>query len=166
MGFPPPGYMGFSPDVENPAQTPYIFMEKLGGISLEQAISEGLGRENMIRCLDGLAKVRLTLREEPFCEVASLTCSTWGSTSWCNAALINFYTDITDPGQWRSRTYESSLEYFMAQHALSAVLGRHKDSDIKLEMEQRWMIQSYIGFILPLYVQPDIIYKRDPKYGD
>ena len=167
-GVPAPRIYGYSPDLQNPAQTPYIFMEKFGGIPLKQAISNGIEREAMFRCLDGLATMRLALRDKPFRAVGSLML--WdesGGHTWAlSETLINIDTYYTHSDGWRSRNYETSLEYFMAQHQLSAARGREKWSDTKLQMEQRWMVHFYIGLILPLYVQPDILYEHNPDYGD
>jgi hypothetical protein len=124
-------------------------MEKFGGIPLEEAISNGIEREAMFRCLDGLAKMRLALRDKPFRHVGSLMLlEQSGGPTWAlSETLINIGTYFTDSDGWRSRNYDTSLEYFMAQHQLSAVNGRRKWSDTKLQMEQRWMVHFYIGLI-------------------
>jgi hypothetical protein len=167
-GVPAPRIYGYSPDLQNPAQTPYIFMEKFGGFPLHEAISNGIEREAMFRCLDGLATMRPALRDKPFTAVGSLML--WdesGEPTWAlGESLINIDSYHTHYDGWRTRNYETSLEYFMAQHQLSASIGREKWSHTKLQMEQRWMVHFYIGLVLPLYVQPDILYEQNPDYSD
>jgi hypothetical protein len=86
---------------KNPAKTPYFFMEKLTGISLSKAITDGMDREGVYRFLSRLAQIKKLLFNHPYGEIGSHSSDVddYGETCYTASRQYNTWTTTheTDP---------------------------------------------------------------------
>lgn len=157
-GIPSPKIYGFGPDTRNPSRTPYIFMEKLRGVPLGHAIrNKDLERSSIYRCLDGLADFRKKLREVRFQVAASLRIYAKDNEEckWSIEDLVSPLVVQSYGVKWQTSTYDTGLQYYLAQHTLSSVTA-----SIYWElpdMEEWWIVHSHIGALIPFFVQKDYV---------
>jgi hypothetical protein len=96
---------------KNPAKTPYIFMEKVPGVSLCKAIVDGLPTEGVKRILSQLAQFKKTLFNHPDSQICSHSCDVdpWGEMIYTAVRQYSIWTFAQgiDP----SRNIVSSLAH-------------------------------------------------------
>jgi hypothetical protein len=163
---PVPRVHDFSTSVKNPAGTPYVIMDKVPGVTLCDALWNGLGREGVHRVLEELAKMRKALQKQPMWGVGSLVLL-WdeegkysdgicpdpkkSEVSYFLGSLINLWASNCPPGRYRGRTWREPLGYYLDQHALSLVA--HGISGSHNELSDKWLAHLYLGSLLTSYVQ-------------
>jgi hypothetical protein len=73
MEVPTPKVYGFSFHYGRPVNSPYIFMNKITGVSLFQAVHDQLSQKCIRETVRSLAKIQKHLRNWPFSKIGSLT---------------------------------------------------------------------------------------------
>jgi hypothetical protein len=141
-----PAPHGYSPDVNSPSGAPYILMEKIRGVPLQEALDDGMTREQVHRVLEQLADFRKALRQHKFVDIGSLTLYD-GNYRVFN--LINVWNFYLDPAEHKNAPRCTSYEYYFAQHALS-LLGSFLSGDRAQKLEM-WSLHAYMVAILPSY---------------
>lgn len=141
-----PALHSYSPDKNNPSGTPYIVMEKIRGVTLQEALNDGMTREQVHRVLEQLADFRKALRQHKFVDIGSLTLYD-GNYRVFN--LINIWSSYLDPAEHKNAPCCTSYEYYFAQHALS-LLGSFLSGDRAQKLEM-WSLHAYMAAILPSY---------------
>jgi Phosphotransferase enzyme family len=166
-----PRIYAYSSDDKNPAHTPYIMMEKVGGQTLHTAMNNGLDRAGVFRTLEGLANFRKALQQHPSVEVGSFVLDYPDPTdTYVNpdvkeqdpadteigyflAELMNMWTVDGESIGYRSSSWESALEYYFNQHNLAWIVG-YKKGNTREERAEVWLAHQHIGSLLPAYAQP------------
>jgi hypothetical protein len=160
---PTPRVHAYSVTSENVAKTPYIIMDKVPGVTLGEAIYDGLEREGVYRTLEGLAKFRKTLQTHPFGNIGSLFLDEtvdyfraedsgvkdYGLDGYFVAQLNNLWAARLHPKSYRRCFEVESGSYYTAQHDLS--LSSEPIHGTAQERRQKTLIHHYMGLILPSY---------------
>jgi hypothetical protein len=153
----------YSVTAQNVFGTPYILMDKLPGVTLGQAIAEGLGRTGVYRTLDGLATFRKWLQQHPFerCGSIYLTSTNSGDSGssvkqrpseaeYCVAELNNVWSARLHPQRYRRYWGLDSTGYYFAQHLLS--LSSESIYGDRDEQKTKSLIHFNLGLVLPCYI--------------
>ena len=151
-GVPAPRLHAYSLEIDNAASSPYIIMDKVFGISLEQALERGMANERVHRTLEDLARIQKLLLQRPFIEAGSLVPFREG---YAVDSLISKYSAYLDLEDYRSNCWEDGFEYYYHQCRLGQVLGEERGGvDTREEWEERCNLTAYLYALLPAYVQP------------
>lgn len=137
---------------DNPAKTPYIFMDKVAGVPLIHAIDNGIGRENIHRTLTDLATIRKNLLKESFAEIGSLHAISADPPFYIVDFMISGRT-IQDTDN-RYGPYASSLHYYT--HLLGITWKHHifsADGEDVNDLSKRWTLHLYLLSILAPFLK-------------
>src|SRR5436190_11332492 len=169
---PVPRIHDYSVSKSNPAKRPYIIMDKVPGITLLEALHDGLDPILVDKTLEDLARFRKILQKYPFNEAGSLVLdgddsddddtyepSESGAESkkpdeddFFIANLINKSSADLEIYEYRGSVFYNSLGYYVDQYNLSLITSSFRRESHK-EMEKMWMIHSYLGSLLPSYAE-------------
>ena len=149
---PAPKIRGFAFDRNNPTKTPYLLMDKVPGISLYQAIEEGLSRDCVYQTLRQLAQIRKDLTRYKFHEIGSLTVI---DNETCEVGVDRLLTvwnffDYLEPYKSRSGPFETSLAYYANLYHTS--WSEYQAVYREIGVRERWNIHAYLGSVLSSYV--------------
>jgi hypothetical protein len=112
--FPAPKIYGFGPDSYNPIRTPYVFMEKLPGVTLHKAIHQKIDPDLLMKCLDDLASARKRLCSTTFTAVGSPNLSKRRGYIWKLGELL-VCGKLFRSGRGEPSQYYYAADYFKAQ---------------------------------------------------
>jgi Phosphotransferase enzyme family len=156
---PTPHPHGYCFNRKNPAKTPYIFMEKVSGMALADAISAGqMNRDAVHRMLSQLAGFRKILGRHSFTQIGSLTlfideteCSYYVNRQYIWWSLcedrVRYHCDFGP--------YQSSLHYYsMLLHNSWNEWMAHKYTEELGPLIDRLRLQTYLASIIPSYTKP------------
>jgi aminoglycoside phosphotransferase (APT) family kinase protein len=144
-----PKLYAYSLDALNASGTPYILMQKMPGVTLEEALSGGMKRECVHRVLEDLAEYQKALRQHQFVEIGSLMMyKTWYHVS----DLMNIWSSDMAKNQYQSNSWDNSHQYYFQQHSLS-LAASFLGGDVA-NMSKMWLLHAYMAAILPAYAQP------------
>jgi Phosphotransferase enzyme family len=156
---PAPRPYGYCFNRKNPAKTPYIFMEKVSGIPLGDAIFGGhMNRDAVHRMLSQLAAIRKTLTKNPFTQIGSLTlfiseteCSYYVGRQFIWWSLgedrIRYHCDFGP--------YQSSLHYYstLVHNSWNEWMADEYTEELR-PLAERVRLQAYLTSIIPSYAKP------------
>jgi Phosphotransferase enzyme family len=155
---------GYCFNRKNPAKTPYIFMDKVSGMPLADAISaRHMNRGAVHRMLSQLAEFRKTLGQHSFTQIGSLTlfineteCSYYVNRQYIWWSLhedrVRYHCDFGP--------YQSSLHYYsMLLHNSWNEWMAHEYSEELGPLAERLRLHAYLTSITASYAKPsDVFY--------
>ena len=147
---PTPKVYGSAFTRNNPLRRPYIFMDKVSGVTLLNAIDNGLSKQGVHQTLRQLAEIRKALAQYPFSEVGSLTITDLGYGVDKQLNIENF-CDIYERPDRKWGPFESSVGYYANIHHRTWVKYQKTCSEPE-DMLKRWKIHAYIGMMLSSYI--------------
>jgi aminoglycoside phosphotransferase (APT) family kinase protein len=155
---PAPKVYGGAFDSNNPVKSPYIFMEKIKGISLFEALYKGLDKDCLHNTLRQLADVRKTLSQHPFSKIGSLSMvdDETGSYGVDSQVSLSRHEEFIHRYQSWAGPYFSSMNYYANLHQIAwqqcQTFSYVKSSK---DMVERWNIHTYAGSLIPSFVGED-----------
>jgi serine/threonine protein kinase len=162
---PVPKIYGANFDWNNPAKTPYFFMEKVSGVPFSKAIMEGMGREGIHQILFQLAQFKKLLFSHPYGECGSHTSNVddWGETSYTVGRQYNAWTIIHDSDPMMKRRcnfgpYQTSLHYYsnLLHNGWSDWMQDEYNTDDPGRLTDRYKIHAFLASTLFTYVNHNL----------
>jgi aminoglycoside phosphotransferase (APT) family kinase protein len=147
---------------KNPAKTPYFFMERVTGISLSKAITDGIDREGVHRILSQLAQIKKVLFNHPWGEIGSHSSyvDDYGETCYTVSRQYSTWTITHDTDPLRKNRckfgpYQMSMHYYsnLLHIGWSDWMDEKYDSGDPTELDDRFKIHAYLASSLLSYVK-------------
>lgn len=160
---PAPKVHGFCFHRKNQARTPYIFMDKISGTLLADAICKGnMNRDAVHKTLTQLAQIKKTLFQRPFNEVGSLMVSVNDKGKLSSICVDRQYTIWTLGEKSRLKypcnygPYQSNLQnYSMLLHnSWTNWMAECYSAEEPEGLAQRLKLHAYLTLILSSFVKP------------
>jgi Phosphotransferase enzyme family len=156
---PAPRPHGYCFNRKNSVNTPYIFMDKVCGMCLAEAIFQGhMNRDAVHRMLSQLAAVRETLAQHLFTQIGSLTLfiDETECSYYVNRQYISWSFD-EERRRYHSDfgPYQSSLHYYstLLQNSWNEWMAREYFEELE-PLAMRLRLQGYLTSIIASYVKP------------